>query len=391
MKTPPFFYKVSFHFLANDNNNEITHENWAKEFIDPNPYKAREEAFIEFNEYLQFLKSNDRLETDEYGNPKITSPSGIPEKTELPDNLDEMDDTGFRKFIREQSKFVEFEENLDVLLVISDEELLEALNEVDNTFTIYSVSSNPLALQYIMDNLRFEFGLYYECNLKPHDNANVVQHYGEDYAESGEEEGAENYAILPTPMKWSSREIYDKKNNEEVGWEQNKPKSLWENIIQGGESNSLEFKPSLIYNFLPDTPNHIPRFNNAKTICGFLNARGGVLLIGISDDGVPEGIDEDFKYLGSRDKIKLNIDKLIYSYFGDPVVPLIKASFERIKEKEVIAIKVQPSNRPVFLKNYNPNTGKTTKHFFARRNASTTEIRDVEEIIDYVFNHWSKQ
>lgn len=393
MINPLFFYKVSFHFLAIDENNEISHENWAKEFTHSEPYKAREEAFIAFNEYLHFLKTNSRLETDEYGNPKIVSPTRIPQKNELPDNLHEVDETGFGRLIREQFKYVEFEENLDVLLVVNDEKLLKKLGEVDNTFAIHSLSSKDLNLQYIIDNLRFEIDIFDASNLNPHKETMVVQHFGEDYAESGEEEGAENYAILPTPMHWINREQYeDWKNNNELGSEGNnevKEADIWNNILARGESNTLEFKPSLVYNFLPNTPNHIPRYNNAKTICGFLNANGGILLIGISDDAVPQGIDDELKFLGSKDQIRLNIDKLIHSYFGDGIIPLIDVSFEKSdKKKEFIAIKVQPSKRPVFLKNYNPNTGNTTKHFFVRRSASTSEIKDVEDIISYIFNHW---
>lgn len=391
MNNPPLLYNVTFHFLAKDKNNEISHHNWRKEFIDPDPYKAREEAFKEFYEYFKFLEDNERLGIDEYGNPKIITPSGITMEPKTFDHLKDQFDSQFFSIMKELFEYEEYEEKLDINLVINDYDLVNKIGYGDAVFTIHSVSSKPLPLQYLVDNLRIEFNLYDECNLQPHDHADIIQHFGEDYAESEEEEGAENYAILPSPMKWSTREIYDKKNNEEVGWEQKDPKSLWENIIQGGESNSLEFKPSLIYNYLPDTPNHIPRFNNAKTICGFLNARGGVLLIGISDDGVPQGIDGDLNFLGTRDKILLKIDQLIHSYFGDAVNPLIETSFEKAEDKEFIVIDVKPSNRPVFLKNYNPNTGLTTKHFFARRNASTSEIKDVEEIINYIFNHWLEE
>ena len=31
MKNPPFFYKVSFHFLAQEPDNELKHESWQKE------------------------------------------------------------------------------------------------------------------------------------------------------------------------------------------------------------------------------------------------------------------------------------------------------------------------------------------------------------------------
>jgi hypothetical protein len=51
-----------------------------REFTDSDPYRSREDAV---EDYLTFLKKNRKLQTDEYGIPKIKSSSGIPEKTEL--------------------------------------------------------------------------------------------------------------------------------------------------------------------------------------------------------------------------------------------------------------------------------------------------------------------
>ncbi|MBI6115967.1 AlbA family DNA-binding domain-containing protein [Salegentibacter maritimus] len=383
MNNPPFFYKVSFHLLVQDKDKELSHQNWQKEFHNADPFTARQEAFDAFSDYLENLETNDKIQKEEYGNFKIVSPSNIPKIPNFEENI------SLEEMALSYTEYREFSEDLDVLLVITDDKLVDEIGYGDSTLAIHSVSSQPVNMQSLIDNLTAEMRLYRRCDIDTSSLAREVQHYGEDFEESEEEEGAENYTILPTPMQWSTREIYDRKLNEEIEGKHTNSKSLWENIIEGGESNTLEFKPSLIYNFLPDTPNHIPRFNNAKTICGFLNARGGVLLIGISDEGNPQGIDADLKFLGSKDKIKLNIDQLIHSYVGDAVIPLIDSSFEKLENKEFIAIKVQPSSRPVFLKNHNPNTGKTTKHFFARRSASTTEIKDTEEIIDYIFNHWS--
>ena len=34
-----------------------------------------------------------------------------------------------------------------------------------------------------------------------------------------------------------------------------------------------------------------------KTVAGFLNARGGTLLVGVQDDGAITGIEADYKYI----------------------------------------------------------------------------------------------
>ena len=55
--------------------------------------------------------------------------------------------------------------------------------------------------------------------------------------------------------------------------------------------------------------------------------------------------------------------------------------------KEVLLISIEPSNTPIFLHRYHPKTDNRTKHFHIRRSASTSEIKDVEDIITYVFNN----
>ena len=37
-----------------------------------------------------------------------------------------------------------------------------------------------------------------------------------------------------------------------------------------------------------------------KTVCGFLNAEGGTLLIGVDDSGVPIGLTNDMSTLGNK-------------------------------------------------------------------------------------------
>lgn len=390
MKNPPFFYKVSFHFLAQEQNNELKHNSWEKEFHNPNPFEARKEAFEAFDDYLHNLEVNGRVEIDNYGNPKIISPSTVPDEPDFPENWESVDYNVIEEYFNVSKHLLEFVETLDLLLIIEDDNLVDEIGYGDSTLAIHSVSSHSFSKQEILENLSREVELYEKCNYRPLDHTVDIKHFGEDYAESGEEEGAENYAILPTPFKWITKQQYDawKEENEPVN--ESTEQDFWENIIERGESNTLEFKPSLMYNFIPGSPHYLPRFNNAKTICGFLNSNGGILIIGISDDGIPQGIDKDLEFLGSKDRIKLEADNMLPTYFSNSISSLIEASFVKIQERELLIIRVKPISSPIFLKNYNPVTNKTSKHFFVRRSASTTEIKDVEEIIDYVFNHWNE-
>ena len=58
-----------------------------------------------------------------------------------------------------------------------------------------------------------------------------------------------------------------------------KNEQLIKNLIKQGESGQLEFKEV------------VRKEEIAKTLCAFLNAEGGTLLIGVQDDGKIIGID----------------------------------------------------------------------------------------------------
>lgn len=87
----PFYYKTKFHLITRDKENKLEFHNTEKEFSNPDPLKAREEAFEEFEEYLNFLKQNKKLEEDKRGNYKIISPTGLPQAPEIDEIENEED------------------------------------------------------------------------------------------------------------------------------------------------------------------------------------------------------------------------------------------------------------------------------------------------------------
>lgn len=382
MENPPFFYKVSFHFLAQEKNKEIVHQNWQKEFYHSNPLIARKEAFEEFEEYLQFLKDNNKVEKDEFGNYIIISPSAVPDEPQISGK-------SLNEKMKSYSEYSRFREDLDVLIVINNDDFAEELTGGDSTIPIHTVSSQYFNRQTLIDNLwSVEKELYEKTGFNIEKEIVSVHHFGEDFAESGEVEEDAFYNILPTPFLWTTREQYDKRKKEVEPLEVKNDKNVLENIIDGGETNTLELKSSLAYNFSENLANWKPLYNNAKTIAGFLNSNGGLLVIGVKDDGTLEGIEKDYELLGNKDKIRLKLDDLMSTYFSNTVASLIEVSFETVEGKELLVIAVKPSKTPIFLKMYNPRNDISSKHFFVRRSASTTEMKDVEEMVIYIINHW---
>lgn len=61
-------------------------------------------------------------------------------------------------------------------------------------------------------------------------------------------------------------------------------------IIRNGENEKVEFKASFRYNLRKRQPNKILVEVIMKAIAGFMNASGGILIIGVDDNGYPLGL-----------------------------------------------------------------------------------------------------
>ena len=68
-------------------------------------------------------------------------------------------------------------------------------------------------------------------------------------------------------------------------------------LIEDGEGLLLEFKETLRYDIRKNEMNKEMEKSIMKTIVGFLNASGGILLIGVRDNGEIIGLENDYKTL----------------------------------------------------------------------------------------------
>ena len=153
------------------------------------------------------------------------------------------------------------------------------------------------------------------------------------------------------------------------------------NIIENGETSQVEFKPALLYNFLTKKGGIGIKAIIAKTICGFLNTKGGILFIGINDKKKIVGLEKDFSLSDGKDEkdfFRLEFDQMIDHFLSFSVKPNVNGDFQWINEKDIFVVIVEPSKaKPVFLK------GQNEKEFYVRGEASTRQLTDIEEIIDY--------
>jgi len=156
-------------------------------------------------------------------------------------------------------------------------------------------------------------------------------------------------------------------------------------IIQKGESESVEFKSSLRWDYKQNDTNKILEDVIMKTIAAFANAKGGILFIGVSDDMQILGLEPDFKTLKKQDLdfFEMHLRKLITNQFGLAFANhFLLIQFPTIQKKNICLISINPGSSPVFIKTKNKN-GLVEK-FFVRSGNSSQEIVSLNEINDYI-------
>ena len=137
-------------------------------------------------------------------------------------------------------------------------------------------------------------------------------------------------------------------------------------IIVIGESSKVEFKSALRVNL--HTGSKDPRIVLAvlKTIAGFLNTNGGILTIGVSDDGAALGIGTDG--FENEDKMSLHLVNLIKDRLGPTMMQFVHARFEDYDSCRIMVIECCKARTPVFVKDGN------IERFYIRTGPSTTEL-----------------
>jgi hypothetical protein len=392
----PFHYEVRFK-LFSFSDNEILPQFATSKFGDDNPILSRNKAFEAFEEYLLYKK--EYLTVIDF-NPRIKQPVFI-NKEILKGIKQQLSD--FDKFKKEplfvnkeiyesivsRSEFDKFKEEFEIYLIIDDKDKIEGIGEdLDTELVIHKMASYSFDPQEMLGNLMQEFRIYKNCGYKTNGKEITVEHYGTDYFEAGQHPELAFVEILETPFIWNSDKEVEEEKHILQHSEEGPGQTTIEDIIRGGETNTVEFKSSLLYNFKSGRAGASIKYIIAKSICGFLNSRkGGLLLIGIRDDnGEVQGLKYDFSLFDKnhKDKFRNEFDSLLQHYFPPSILPSVVTEFQGVDEKTIFLIAVEKNIRPVMLNNQYMDR----KEFFVRREASTREIVDIEEIIDYVFSNW---
>ncbi len=154
-------------------------------------------------------------------------------------------------------------------------------------------------------------------------------------------------------------------------------------LIAAGESGKLEFKSTLRWDLKQEKTNQAIERASLKSICAFLNAIGGTLIIGVRDDGSIEGIESD--KLLNDDRFLLHLWTLIRTCLGRDVSPYIQTRLEKINEKTICIVTCSPGLRPVFLRQ--PGF---PEEFYIRLGPSSASL-DISEALKYIADRFGNQ
>ncbi len=148
-----------------------------------------------------------------------------------------------------------------------------------------------------------------------------------------------------------------------------------QDLIRQGEGEYVEFKSTLRWNLKAEKKDKNITHAITKTIAAFLNTDGGILLVGVSDDGKVSGLEAD--RFENEDKMLLFLTDSIKSQLGTLHLKNIDFHTESIAGSEVLRIDVRAGSDPCYLAKENLD------HFYIRTGPSTTDLR-LSQVFDYL-------
>jgi hypothetical protein len=154
-------------------------------------------------------------------------------------------------------------------------------------------------------------------------------------------------------------------------------------LILIGENEKLEMKSTLRFDLRQNIVNKNLEYVIAKTVSAFLNSEGGILIIGVDDDGNALGLEKDIETLSKKDidGFELHLRNIIKKHLGSNFEKHLKITFPIIDEKTICKVKILKSGKPVFA-NFE---GKDS---FYVRNGNSSTPKNREEQSEYEKLHW---
>ncbi|SMF22806.1 Predicted transcriptional regulator containing an HTH domain and an uncharacterized domain shared with the mammalian protein Schlafen [Alteromonadaceae bacterium Bs31] len=160
----------------------------------------------------------------------------------------------------------------------------------------------------------------------------------------------------------------------------------WGAIIRKGESQKIEFKSSFHWDYRKQETNKSLENIILKTISAFLNSEGGILFIGVDDDGSVLGLENDYSTFSKKnsDGLSLALTNLLNQKLGKNIHSFIKIDIVGVNNSEICIVNVSACDKPVFLKE------GASEAFYIRASASSQPL-SMSEAFEYIKGRWASK
>ena len=375
-----FYYEVKVKLIRYETKDNIDFINYNKIFKNENPIIARIDAFNEYDGWIKDLYAGIGLEgkykSDKQARIDLQKFITLSDKSKIQIDNNEIDlnksyNFGIGVYFIIEKPIEGFQNtdftDLNGNLVNfndkkGDEELIHGIGTNDNY-------NDPTKLDYALFN---EITYYDHYNYDKNGLERKVDFY--DYWINEVEE----IRFLETPFDWTGLDEVPIEQEIEIQESKNV------NVILEGEGNAVEFKPALLYNFKTGKGGISVKAKIATAICAFLNSNGGILYIGLNDDGMPIGLDNDFSLSNGKkpkDYFQNEFDQMIEHFLSFSVKSNIIGCFDELNGKDIFVVTVEPIfNKTIFLNSIDG------KEFWVRGNAGNRKLPEINQIVDYCLN-----
>jgi len=146
-------------------------------------------------------------------------------------------------------------------------------------------------------------------------------------------------------------------------------------LIGSGEGTHLEFKSTLRTNLHTGKPGKEIELAWLKAVTAFLNTEGGILLLGVADDGVLLGLNADG--FENDDKLRLHFKNLLHHHIGPEYSRMVRMELYTLEGQQIAAVECERATAPAFL-----HTGKA-ESFLIRSGPSNLEL-PVSKAVKYI-------
>ncbi|MYI28818.1 MAG: DUF3387 domain-containing protein, partial [Acidimicrobiales bacterium] len=141
--------------------------------------------------------------------------------------------------------------------------------------------------------------------------------------------------------------------------------------LLGGETREVEYKQTARWNAREERKDRAMEAVIVKTVAGMLNDHGGTLLIGVTDDGEPVGLDNDYALVRppNADGLVNWLDTLFENSLGHVGAHRLAIRMDQVNGHDICRIDIPASHRPIWVKN--PQGADT---LYQRRSNSTRAV-----------------